>query len=458
MFHKILIANRGEIALRVIRSCREMGIRTVAVYSEADRDSLHVRWADEAVYIGPPPAAKSYLHIPHIISAAVAAGADAIHPGYGFLSENPFFAEVCLNWGVKFIGPAPEAIRQMGVKAVARSIMQRAGVPVVPGSEGVLGSLSEAEAVARDIGYPVLIKASFGGGGRGIRIAHNREELQVAWEKAQSEAKASFGHAEVYLEKYLESAHHIEIQVLGDQKGNIIHLGERECSLQRRRQKLLEESPSPIVDDELRSLMCEAAVKAARAVDYSSAGTVEFLADETGNFYFIEMNTRIQVEHPLTEMVTGVDLVKEQIRVAAGVPLKHRQDEITFRGHAIEMRITAEDPDRGLLPAIGQVGKYETPGGPGVRVESAAYSGYSITPYYDSMIAKLCVWAEDRDAAIARADRALNEFVIEGVKTSIPVHRRLLAHPDFRSGTCDTNWLDNFLQDLKASARLSKGG
>ncbi len=449
MFQKVLIANRGEIALRVIRACRELGIKTVAVYSEADRDSLHVRRADEAVYIGPAPAPKSYLHIPHIISAAVTSGADAIHPGYGFLSENPFFAEVCSTWGVKFIGPSPEAIRNMGVKAVARSMLQRAGVPVVPGSEGVLTSLSEAIAVAKDIGYPVLIKASFGGGGRGIRVAHSPDELQAAWEKAQSEAKASFGNAEVYLEKYLESARHVEIQVLGDQKGNVIHLGERECSLQRRRQKLLEESPSPFISDETRVKMCEAAVKAAQAVNYSSAGTVEFLASNSGDFYFIEMNTRIQVEHPLTELVTGVDLVKEQIRAAAGLPLKYTQDQIRPRGHAIEMRITAEDPDKGLLPATGQVGKYEVPGGPGVRVESAAYSGYFITPYYDSMIAKLCVWAEDRESAIARAGRALSEFTIEGIKTSIPVHHRILEHPDFRAAACDTNWLDNFLLELQ---------
>ncbi|MCL5677174.1 MAG: ATP-grasp domain-containing protein, partial [Firmicutes bacterium] len=355
MFHKILIANRGEIAIRVMRACREMGVRTVAVYSEADRDALHVRYADEAYYIGPAPSGQSYLHIPHLISAAVASGAEAIHPGYGFLAENPFFAQVCNAWGIKFIGPGPSAIEKMGVKAVARTEMQKTGVPVVPGSEGIVTSQDELLAIGRDIGYPLLVKASAGGGGRGIRIARGESELIAAWEKAQSEAKATFGSAEVYVEKYLDGAHHIEVQVLGDNFGNVIHLGERECSLQRRRQKLLEEAPSVNVETALREQITSAAVAAARAVDYTSAGTCEFLVDHLGHFYFIEMNTRLQVEHPISEVVTGVDIVKEQIRVAAGLPLRYKQGDIQLRGHAIECRINAEDPDKGLLPSIGQV-------------------------------------------------------------------------------------------------------
>ncbi len=449
MFHKILIANRGEIAIRIMRACREMGIRTVAVYSEADRDALHVRYADEAYYIGPAPAAQSYLHIPHLISAAVASGAEAIHPGYGFLAENPFFARVCEAWGIKFIGPKAEAIEKMGVKAVARTEMQKAGVPVVPGSEGIVTDSEELLAIAHDIGYPLLVKASAGGGGRGIRIARSEEELMAAWEKAQSEAKATFGSAEVYVEKYLEAPHHIEVQVLGDNFGNVIHLGERECSLQRRRQKLLEEAPSVNVDPTLREQITAAAVAAAQAVNYTSAGTCEFLVDHLGHFYFIEMNTRVQVEHPITELITGVDIVKEQIRVAAGQPLRYKQEDIQIRGHAIECRITAEDPDKGLLPAIGQISAYEPPGGPGVRVDSAAYAGFTVTPYYDSLIAKLLVWAEDRDAAIARTMRALHEYRIDGIKTSLPVHERILEHPDFRAGQTTTEWLEAFLATVK---------
>ncbi|MCL5046284.1 MAG: acetyl-CoA carboxylase biotin carboxylase subunit, partial [Actinobacteria bacterium] len=399
MFHKVLIANRGEIAIRIIRACRELGVKTVAVYSEADRDALHVRYANEAFYIGPAPSTQSYLHIPHIISAAVAAGADAIHPGYGFLAENPFFASVCETWGIRFIGPSALAIEKMGIKVDARTEMQKAGVPVVPGSEGIVTSKDELLAIANDIGYPVLVKASAGGGGRGIRIAHNADELVAAWEKAQSEAKATFGSAEVYVEKYLESAHHIEFQILGDSKGNVIHLGERDCSLQRRRQKILEEGPSAILDPDLRARMAEAAVSAAKAVDYNSAGTVEFLVDGYGNFYFIEMNTRIQVEHPVTEWITGVDLVKEQIRVAAGQPLRYTQDDIKLRGWAIECRINAEDPDKGLMPSVGQITAYEPPTGPWTRVDSAVYQGLHVQPYYDSMIAKVIVWAETRPEA-----------------------------------------------------------
>ncbi|MHB9146024.1 MAG: acetyl-CoA carboxylase biotin carboxylase subunit [Symbiobacteriia bacterium] len=445
MFHKILIANRGEIAIRIMRACRELGIKTVAVYSEADRDALHTRYADEAYYIGPAPSSQSYTHIPHLISAAVASGAEAIHPGYGFLAENPFFAQVCEAWGIKFIGPRADSIEKMGVKAAARAAMQAVGVPVVPGSEGIVTSEEDLLAIGRDIGFPLLVKASAGGGGRGIRIARSEAELQAAWEKAQSEAKATFGSAEVYIEKYLEQAHHIEVQVLGDNFGNVIHLGERECSVQRRRQKLLEEAPSVNVDPALREQITSAAVAAAKAVDYTSAGTCEFLVDHLGHFYFIEMNTRIQVEHPVTELVAGVDIVKEQIRVAAGQPLRYRQEDIQLRGHAIECRITAEDPDKGLLPSIGQITAYEPPGGPGVRVESAAYAGFSVTPYYDSLIAKLVVWAEDREAAIARMERALAEYRIDGIKTSIPVHERILAHPDFQAGTVSTEWLESFL-------------
>ena len=450
LFNKVLVANRGEIALRVIRACKELGTRTVAVYSEADRESLHVRYADEAVYIGPAPSQQSYLHIPHIISAAVASGAEAVHPGYGFLAENPFFAEVCNTWGIKFIGPSAQAIRLMGVKGTARTEMQKAGVPVVPGSEGILPSAEDALLVAHDVGYPVLVKASFGGGGRGIRIARNPEELKAAWEKAQSEARAAFGNPEVYVEKYLEAGRHIEIQILGDHKGNVIHLGERECSLQRRRQKLIEESPSPAVDAELRQAMAESALKAARAVDYESAGTVEFMLDQHGRYYFLEMNTRIQVEHPITEMVTGVDLVKEQIKVAAGAPLSFRQEDISQRGWAIECRVTAEDPNNNLLPSIGQVTAYEPPGGPGVRLDSAAHTGFVVQPYYDSLIAKVVVWAEDRPAALARMQRALDEFRLEGIKTSIPVHQQLLNHPAFIQGKYDTEFLDAFLAEIKA--------
>ncbi|MCG0238526.1 MAG: acetyl-CoA carboxylase biotin carboxylase subunit [Firmicutes bacterium] len=447
MFRKVLVANRGEIAIRVMRACRELGIRTVAVYSEADKDALHVRYADEAYYIGPAPSVQSYLSVPAIITVATAAQVDAIHPGYGFLSENPFFAEVCQNWGITFIGPHPRAIREMGDKNRAREIMRRAGVPVVPGSEGTVRSPEEALATAEAIGYPVVVKAAGGGGGRGIRVARSPEELTQALERAASEAGAAFGNTEVYLERFVEVARHIEVQVLGDHHGNLIHLGERECSLQRRRQKILEESPAPSLPPAVRQAICEAAVRAARAVGYDSAGTVEFLYDEqTGEFYFIEMNTRIQVEHPVTEMVTGVDLVKEQIRIAAGEPLRLTQDQVTFRGHAIECRINAEDPDNRLLPSTGIVTGFSPPTGPWVRWDGMLYPGFKVMPYYDSLVGKLVVWGETREEAIARMERALAELEIEGIKTTIPVHQRILASEEFRAGRFSTEWLEQFLQ------------
>ncbi|MFO7171674.1 MAG: acetyl-CoA carboxylase biotin carboxylase subunit [Bacillota bacterium] len=447
MFRKVLVANRGEIAIRVMRACRELGIRTVAVYSEADKDALHVRYADEAYYIGPAPSAQSYLSVPAIITVATAAQVDAIHPGYGFLSENAFFAEVCQHWGITFIGPHPRAIREMGDKNRAREIMRKAGVPVVPGSEGTVRSPEEALAAAEAIGYPVVVKAAGGGGGRGIRVARSPEELTQALERAASEAGAAFGNTEVYLERFIEVARHIEVQVLGDHHGNLIHLGERECSLQRRRQKILEESPAPSLPPAVRQAIWEAAVRAARAVGYNSAGTVEFLYDEqTGEFYFIEMNTRIQVEHPVTEMVTGVDLVKEQIRIAAGEPLGLTQDQVTFRGHAIECRINAEDPDNRLLPSTGTVTGFSPPTGPWVRWDGMLYPGFKVMPYYDSLVGKLVVWGQTRDEAIARMERALAELEIEGIKTTIPVHQRILASEEFRAGRFTTEWLEQFLQ------------
>jgi acetyl-CoA carboxylase biotin carboxylase subunit len=441
MFNKILIANRGEIALRIIRACKELGVKTVVVYSEADRESLPVRLADEAFCIGPPPATKSYLNIANIVSVAEVAGAEAIHPGYGFLAENASFAEICLNCGITFIGPPVVALEKMGAKAVARKTVAEAGVPVVPGSEGVIRDPADALALAREIGYPVLIKASAGGGGRGMRVVHNQAELERALKSAQAEAEAAFGNQEVYLEKYVEEPRHIEFQVLGDQQGNIVYLGERDCSIQRRNQKLLEEAPSVALTPALRKKMGEAAVRAARAVGYYSAGTVEFLLDKHNNFYFIEMNTRIQVEHPVTEMVTGRDLVKEQIRIAAGEPLGYRQADIRIEGWAIECRINAEDPARNFAPCPGRVATYLPPGGPGVRVDSAVYPGYVIPPYYDSLIAKLIAWGRNREEAIARMERALEEFVIEGVPTTIPFHRRVLQNAFFRRGEVYTNFV-----------------
>jgi acetyl-CoA carboxylase biotin carboxylase subunit len=441
LFKKILVANRGEIAIRVMRAARELGIKTVAVYSEADRDALHVRYADEAFPIGPAPAVHSYLHIPNIINAAVQTGAEAIHPGYGFLSENHRFADVCRIWGITFIGPSPAAIERMGIKAQARETMRAAGVPVVPGSPGVVTSVEEAERLAAEIGYPVLVKASGGGGGRGIRIVESPDQLAESLERARREALSAFGNGDLYLEKYLRNPRHIEIQVLADTHGHIVTLGERESSLQRRRQKILEEAPSTALTPELRAAMSQAAVAAARAVEYTSAGTIEFLLDDQGQFYFMEMNTRIQVEHAVTEMVTGIDIVKEQIRIAAGEPLSFDQSQVELRGWAIECRINAEDPDQQFRPSPGTVTAWELPAGPGVRVDSGAGPGTQVQPFYDSLLAKLVTWGRDRDEAIARMRRALDEFVIEGVKTTRELHRRLMDDPDFQAGRLSTNFL-----------------
>ncbi|EHL07569.1 acetyl-CoA carboxylase, biotin carboxylase subunit [Desulfitobacterium hafniense DP7] len=441
MFKKVLIANRGEIALRIIRACREMDIETVAVFSEADRDALHVREADQAVCIGPHPSTKSYLNIPNIISAAELTGVDAIHPGYGFLSENARFAEICESCGITFIGPSPRAIETMGDKATARKTMIEAGVPVVPGSKEVLTDVESASVLAKEIGYPVMIKASAGGGGKGMRIAQNPKELAKSIQAAQSEAQAAFGNSEIYLEKYVEEPRHIEFQILADKHGNVIHLGERDCSLQRRNQKLLEEAPSSALTPELRKAMGEAAVKAAKAADYSSAGTIEFLLDKHGHYYFIEMNTRIQVEHPVTEFVTGIDLLKAQIRVAAGEPLGIEQEDVQIRGWAMECRINAENSEKNFMPSPGTIEFYHPPGGPGVRVDSAAYQGYTIPPYYDSMIGKLIVWGADREEAIQRMKRALEEFYIEGVHTTIPFHLKVLDNAFFRRGEVYTNFI-----------------
>lgn len=441
MFGKILVANRGEIALRVIRACREMGIGSVAVYAEPDRDSLPVRLADEAFCIGPADPARSYLNISAIVSVAEISGADAIHPGYGFLAEDARFAEVCESCGIRFIGPPARALEQMGEKVRARQAVIEAGVPVVPGSEGVVGNDAEAVALAGEIGYPVLIKASAGGGGRGMRLAHSKADLLTALQTARSEAAAAFGNPDVYLEKYVEEPRHIEIQVLGDKYGNLVYLGERDCSIQRRNQKLLEEAPSPALTPELRQRMGAAAVRAARAVGYENAGTVEFLLDRHQDFYFIEMNARIQVEHPVTEMVTGIDLVREQIRLAAGDKLNFTQEDVQLRGWAIECRINAEDVRRKFAPCPGVVKTYIPPGGPGVRVDSAAYAGHVVTPYYDSLLAKLIVWAPTRAEAVERSRRALGEFIIEGVDTTIPFHRQVLANAFFRRGEVYTNFI-----------------
>ncbi len=441
MFNKILIANRGEIAVRIIRACRELDIKTVAVYSEADRDALHVKLADEAFCVGPVPTARSYLNIPNIISAAQVLGVDAIHPGYGFLAENAYFAEICETHGIKFIGPSAAAIEKMGDKAVARETMIKAGVPVVPGTESVITSEEEALAVAEQIGYPVMVKASAGGGGRGMRISQSHQDLAKAIQTARAEANAAFGNPAVYIEKYVEEPKHIEFQILGDQHGNVVYLGERDCSVQRRNQKLIEEAPSPALTPALRKKMGEAAVKAAKAANYSNAGTVEFLLDKQNNFYFIEMNTRIQVEHPVTEFVTGLDLLKEQIRLATGEKLGFKQDDIQIRGWAIECRINAENPDRNFMPSPGTITAYLPPGGCGVRVDSAVFTGYQISPHYDSLIGKLIVWGRDRDEAIARMRRCLNEFVIEGIHTTIPFHLKVLDNAFFRRGEVYTNFI-----------------
>lgn len=442
MFKKVLIANRGEIALRVIRACKELGLKTVAIYSEADRDSLHVRFADEAVCIGPPPSKESYLNIPRIIAAAEITGSDAIHPGYGFLAENEDFADICQASGIKFIGPTAESIRLMGDKATAKETMKKAGVPVVPGSDGTINNLNEAILVANKIGFPVIIKATAGGGGKGMRIAKNEEEFERLFTLARNEAEAAFGNPEVYIEKYIEEPHHVEIQILGDQYGNVIHLGERDCSIQRRHQKLIEESPSPIVDEELRNAMGEAAVAGAKSVNYEGAGTIEFLVDSKKNFYFMEMNTRIQVEHPVTEELYGVDLVKEQIRIASGGRVKKIKANPKYS--VIECRINAEDPDKDFRPAPGKITVFHQPGGIGVRTDTHVYAGYVVPPYYDSLIAKLIVKGANRLDAIKKMERALEEFIIEGVKTTIPFHLKLMRDENFRNGKYDTHFLENF--------------
>lgn len=440
MFNKILIANRGEIALRVIRACRELGIKTVAVYSTADKESLHVRFADEAVCIGAPPSNKSYLNVPNIIAATEITNADAIHPGYGFLSENADFSKICENYGIKFIGASPAMINAMGDKASAKATMKKAGVPTIPGSEGLLKSLEEGVKYANKIKYPVILKATAGGGGRGMRIVRNDGEFSKAWHDARTEASAAFGNDGLYLEKYIEEPRHIEIQILGDGKGKVVHFSERDCSIQRRHQKLVEESPSPVITERLRNKMGEAAIKGAKAIKYEGAGTIEFLVDKHGDFYFMEMNTRIQVEHPVTEEVTGVDLIREQIKVAAGLPFIGKN---FFPGkHAIECRINAEDPANGFRPSPGKITNFHLPGGYGVRIDSHCYQGYTIPPNYDSMIAKVIVSAPTRLEAIERMKRALEEFVIEGIKTTIPFHLKLMDNPKFRTGDFNTSFLE----------------
>jgi acetyl-CoA carboxylase biotin carboxylase subunit len=444
MFKKILIANRGEIALRIVRACREMGIRTVAIYSEADANSLHVRFADEAVCVGPADGALSYRNIPNILSAAEITGAEAIHPGYGFLAENAHFSEVCESAGIKFIGPFPECIALMGDKAKAREVMIKKGIPVIPGSEGKIPSEREAMDIARKIGYPLIVKAAAGGGGRGMRVVHREEDLVRSFHAAQSEAKAAFGDDAVYIERYFSEPRHIEVQVLGDEKGKMIYLGERDCSIQRRHQKLIEETPSPMVDDRLRREMGRVALEAAQAVNYVNAGTVEFLLDKDHNFYFIEMNTRIQVEHGITEMVTGIDLIQQQIKVAQGRSLDYKQNQIRLRGHSFECRINAECPEK-FTPCPGTITEYYIPGGPGVRVDSAAYSGYVVPSYYDSLIAKLMVYADSREEAIAKMQRALSEFIIRGIKTTIPLHQKIFEDTSFIKGRFSTSFLERFL-------------
>ncbi len=443
MFRKILIANRGEIALRIICACKEMGIPTVAVYSQADQSSLHVRFADEAICIGPPPSSESYLNIPAVISAAEITNADAVHPGYGFLAESAYFAEVCEACGLTFIGPSPENIRLMGDKERARATMKEAGLPIVPGTEKIKQVSADILPRAERIGYPLIVKAANGGGGKGMRIVHSSAELPGALEVAQSEALSSFGSPDVYLERFLPVARHIEFQILADHQGNVVHLGERECSIQRRYQKLLEEAPSTYVTPELRHQVGDLAVRAAQTVNYSSAGTMEFIFDDRGNYYFMEMNTRIQVEHPVTEMITGIDLVKEQIRIAAREKLGYSQGDIAFRGHAIECRINAECPDT-FLPFPGMITAFHPPSGLGVRIDTAAYNEYVITPYYDSLIAKLVAYGGDRTEAITRMRRALEMTILEGVKSTIPLHQRILADPDFLDGRITTRFLERY--------------
>src|SRR5210317_2111225 len=442
MFNKILIANRGEIAMRVIRTCKEMGIKTVAVYSKADAESLHVRFADEAVCIGPAPSSESYLKMANIIAAAEITNADAIHPGYGFLSENARFSEICEEHKIKFIGASPSMINQMGDKASAKATMQAAGVPTIPGSEGIIDSLEEAEKLAVEVGYPIMLKATAGGGGKGMRAVWKPEELEKAWNSARQEAAAAFGNDGMYIEKLIEEPRHIEIQVIGDQSGKACHLSERDCSIQRRHQKLTEETPSPFMTPELRKAMGEAAIKAAEYIAYEGAGTVEFLVDKHRNFYFMEMNTRIQVEHPITEQVVGFDLIREQIKVAAGEKISGKNYFPEM--HSIEVRINAEDAFNDFRPCPGKIGSFHAPGGHGVRLDTHCYSGYMIPPYYDSMIAKLIVTARTREEAIDKLERALGEFVIEGVKTTIPFHQQLLQNEDFRRGVYTTKFMEDF--------------
>jgi acetyl-CoA carboxylase biotin carboxylase subunit len=453
VFRKVLIANRGEIALRVIRACRELRIATIAVFSQADRESLHVRLADESVCIGPPQPVQSYNYIARLISAAEVTGADAIHPGYGFLSENAHFAEVCASCGFTFIGPTPEMIRKMGDKAVARRTMSEAGLPVVPGSAGVLTDVDEAQSLAKEIGYPVIIKAAAGGGGRGMRVAGDEKQLRAGFGIAQAEAGAAFSDNAVYLEKYIARPRHIEFQLFGDAHGNLIHLGERECSVQRNHQKLIEESPSPFLSEAQRREVGSLAARGAKAIEYLNAGTMEFLFDQDGSFYFMEMNTRIQVEHPVTEEVTGLDLVKEQIRVAAGEKLSLTQDEVEWHGHAIECRINAEDPEHDFRPSPGRISYWYKPGGPGIRVDSHVYAGYTVPPFYDSMIGKLIAYGKDRPESLRRMEIALEEMIVEGIKTTIPFHQIALRDPRFQKGDIDTHFVEGLMKkDLVAAS------
>ncbi len=439
---KLLIANRGEIALRILRSCRELGIATVAVYSTVDKNALHVQLADEAVCVGEAPSSRSYLNVPNILAAATSRGADAIHPGYGFLAENADFAEKCLDHGLIFVGPSPASILAMGDKSTAKITMQRVGVPTIPGSEGLLEDPTEAAALAETMGYPVMIKATAGGGGRGMRLVPVADQLESLFRAAQGEAEAAFGNPGLYMEKFIDRPRHVEVQVLADRHGNVVHLGERDCSIQRRHQKLLEEAPSPGLDPELRRRMGEAAVAAARSIDYEGAGTVEFLVDRSGAFYFMEMNTRIQVEHPVTEMVTGIDLIAEQLRIAGGEPISVRQDQIHISGHAIECRINAEDPRHNFRPAPGKITGWLPPGGPGVRIDSHVYTGYEIPPFYDSLIGKLIVWGTDRDHAIRRMRRALSECAVTGIPTTIEFHLALLDRKEFQRGEVWTKFVE----------------
>jgi acetyl-CoA carboxylase, biotin carboxylase subunit len=450
-FSKILIANRGEIALRILRTCQELGIATVAVHSTVDQSALHVQLADEAVCIGEAPSSKSYLNIPNIISAALTRNANAIHPGYGFLSENAKFAEICADHQIHFIGPSPESMRLMGDKSTAKRTMQEAGVPTVPGSDGLVADEAMATELSRKIGFPLMIKATAGGGGRGMRFVHDPNDLGKLFMAAQGEAEAAFGNGGVYLEKFIEKPRHIEFQVLADTYGNVVHLGERDCSIQRRHQKLLEEAPSAVLTPELRQKMGDAAVRAAASIGYVGVGTVEFLLDGSGDFYFMEMNTRIQVEHPVTEMITGLDLIAEQLRVAQGEKLSFTQKDIQLRGHAIECRINAEDPEHNFRPNPGRISAYLPPGGPGVRIDSHVYTDYEIPPYYDSLIGKLIVWGPDRPTAIARMQRALQECAITGVATTIGFHQKILANPQFRSGLVYTNFVEQMMLNERAA-------